>query len=1136
MGNGRRGAITISVFLLLISALPISGVSGNPDNGIYDQSDVGLSQDTVSYEKCGNGLILQGTGILRLKEQYDLGRIEFRGFEEVLIDQANVGSSEGLKMISDSPLELRDSTIVSGEMIIEAPSIKIDGCQIYGGSIWYTTVTGDIRNSTFSKSFLMLSSTGRQLIDNNTFNMSRIDTTGGSYVNITNNLFINGNSSIFAGASQGVLTKLTVIENNTFENCKGIGFHHSQTSPLGPQYISDVHVRFNSFKNCTRTMYFATNTYGQNIRISRNWFYHNMGTGDNGSGMQIGPYNWYHVGIFDILFHEMGLGNCWQNHRSPDSDRDGIVDIPYGMSDDSRTVKDLYPLTSPYYGILAPEVKITSPANGTKTMRNVTVNWTIDDHGVPIKRIDLIFEDNGTTLNVSGKDHVMITLGLGSNNISIMAEDAAGMKDSDSITIETLYSNDMANIIEHSGWETNNDVMIEWEIDQRIPVSYQQLSIDDTMIIPLPSDVRQKEVYLRDGYHEIGILVRESHGWEFMDSINIKVDTKEPMIDLLSPKDNAIMTNQLMRFRWRVEDEMALSSVRSRIDGKEWIIHEEAYISFDELQGHGSHKLEIEAEDEAGWISLIESNYFIGTGSNVCILEPQDNLITSSRTVHIEWIEPEGFDVEWTELYTMKTQRSINVTDLREYTLALESLGRNEVHLIFHDRHGNYFDDELLIFLDKVDPFVGFENIKPFINTSSCSIIWNGYDQYGIGGYQYKLDQEEWSNLSLMNMAHYDGLDEGRHTFWVKAVDMAGNTAIDIWEFEVDTRAPVIDLASPADGGKVKGPEVSINWDVRDQNLVDLVNVTMENNSTYHPKVGEIIFNLESGFHTLIVTCSDLAGNIGMEKRIFLLDNYDPKLEWNMDTPLMTMDREIELKWIEEDDTGVVSRSLMVNGVEREIGDQGEHHLVLSDGRNLIELSVTDALDRETTITWELFVDREPPEMVDLKYIEKDKGFDVEGSFRDSISGFLYIDLFINGDLVRIFTDKVSYHHEVNIFGLINITAVVRDQVGNQQSFSILAVRQQEKEEPDRGNEWLILFIIIIMINILVISLLLIKIRIRRSSDPTDMEKMKKRMISSRKELLDGKRTAPMLEKGKYISGESVLPPAALNGSDNGLD
>ena len=176
-----------------------------------------------------------------------------------------------------------------------------------------------------------------------------------------NEVFSNSYDGIFIGISN-----YNVVEENTCLNNTWCGIHLEASSfndifnnNCSDNHINGISLWWNSNSNQIFLNVVINNTnYGAYVSLSAsniiwdNSFLENRGstitynplTVQGYDDMMVGPNSW------DLG----GMGNYWYDWTSPDSDTNGIVDIPY-MLDPDAGMADFFPLTTP---VVIPEPTI----------------------------------------------------------------------------------------------------------------------------------------------------------------------------------------------------------------------------------------------------------------------------------------------------------------------------------------------------------------------------------------------------------------------------------------------------------------------------------------------------------------------------------------------------------------------------------------------------------------------------------------------------------------------------------------------------------------------------------------------------------------------------------------------------------
>jgi N-acetylneuraminic acid mutarotase len=123
-------------------------------------------------------------------------------------------------------------------------------------------------------------------------------------------------------------------------------------------------------------------------------------------------------------------------------------------------------------------------------------------------------------------------------------------------------------------------------------------------------------------------------------------------------------------------------------------------------------------------------------------------------------------------------------------------------------------------------------------------------------------------------------LAEGANTISVVATDMANQTTSDTRTITLDTQAPVLTIAAPADNSVVATSSVTATGSV---DTTATVTATVNNGSPQSASMTgnnfSITLNLAAGQNTIDITAADLAGNSNTTKRTITYDPTAPSLQ-----------------------------------------------------------------------------------------------------------------------------------------------------------------------------------------------------------------------------------------------------------------
>lgn len=197
---------------------------------------------------------------------------------------------------------------------------------------------------------------------------------GSDYNEISNCSFINNFNGIELGYTDGNTIVSNDCNSNTYDGIHvGMGL-----------YAKNNHFRYNVLKE--------NGGYGIFLGAYTNYVYLNNFMNNSASFSQ-------GFDSSNLNRWNLSLGNYWSDWTSPDSDSDGIVDIPYNLSGGYYN-KDYKPLVNPTY-LVGPPMILTINVQGAFVGQNYSVNYTAYDPDTPQNQLLWTMYTNATWLNFS---------------------------------------------------------------------------------------------------------------------------------------------------------------------------------------------------------------------------------------------------------------------------------------------------------------------------------------------------------------------------------------------------------------------------------------------------------------------------------------------------------------------------------------------------------------------------------------------------------------------------------------------------------------------------------------------------------------------------------------------------------------
>lgn len=205
-------------------------------------------------------------------------------------------------------------------------------------------------------------------------------------------------------------------------------------------------------------------------------------------------------------------------------------------------------------------------------------------------------------------------------------------------------------------------------------------------------------------------------------------------------------------------------------------------------------------------------------------------------------------------------------------------------------------------------------------------------------------------------------LADGDHAFAIQATDTAGNTATASRNFTVDTVVPVISLVGPGTSPPTNAQSptfaftISADGTQPTQTTCQLDGgFVLACNSPYNAGA------LADGAHSLVITATDPAGNVGSINRAFTVDTQKPVVSITSPVPAYTQVSRPSIVFTATDASTVTTRCAVDSDTPVACNIAFVAPVDLADGPHAIHVIATDAAGNSETVNNSFVVDLTPP-------------------------------------------------------------------------------------------------------------------------------------------------------------------------------
>jgi hypothetical protein len=267
---------------------------------------------------------------------------------------------------------------------------------------------------------------------------------------------------------------------------------------------------------------------------------------------------------------------------------------------------------------------------------------------------------------------------------------------------------------------------------------------------------------------------------------------------------------------------------------------------------------------------------------------------------------------------------------------------------------------------------------KPTISASYSDP--SGIDTNSVKLYVGSIDETSSSVISSSGISYTPIYNQyGTTTIKLEVSDWAGNKAIKIWSFTVDTTPPTIWLTSPSDGVTVTtrlptisgsfldydGGEVAIDTSsfILKVDSLPVTTTATSSGFSYVPSSP-----LSNGNHEVYVFIKDKAGNTASKTWSFVVQPYDtepPVVSSISPSNGSTLSNPVTVNAHYSDNYAIRYYSLTIDGVvvtpSTVTASELEYTANYSEGPHTVQLSLTDTSGNVATATWSFTVQAPQP-------------------------------------------------------------------------------------------------------------------------------------------------------------------------------
>jgi parallel beta-helix repeat protein len=380
-----------------------------------------------------------------------------------------------------------------------------------------------------------------------------------------------------------------------------------------------------------------------------------------------------------------------------------------------------------------------------------------------------------------------------------------------------------------------------------------------------------------EGALTINVYAMDSMGNYLNNQYNYFIDSANPTIDLISPANNSVIAAGTI-IDLEVTD-ANLDEVNYTINGGPNISIDTPYNIFTTGWTDGNYIIEVTAFDLVGNKTVEWYNFTIdSTSPAIDLISPLNNSVIIPGTI----IDINVMDIHLDSvIYLLDGGSSIPLS--LPYNISTNGL-TDGIHSFFvnaTDIVGNYAVENYSFIFDSKSPEI------ILVSPPNRSIIRAGIN-VSFNIIEPNLVHVHYSVNSTANntlLAPYNitttGVNDGEYVIEVHALDLAGYSATESFNFTIDSTKPAIKLISPSNNSEFLAG-IAIDLDINDTNLVS-VNYSLDggSNTTFTTPYDIDTTSWPLGDHTILVAALDAADNVNIRTFVFKIREpvMIPKIE-----------------------------------------------------------------------------------------------------------------------------------------------------------------------------------------------------------------------------------------------------------------
>ena len=679
-----------------------------------------------------------------------------------------------------------------------------------------------------------------------------------------------------------------------------------------------------------------------------------------------------------------------------------------------------------------PQIMITQPDNQSYiSSSEIIISWSCTENVSEYK----IFINNTYYCSVANTS-IKLHLDEGVYEIKITCTDSAGNTGKGILVITIDVTCPQIEITAPSNNSIHNvsEVLIEWNAYDNFGIDSIEIYIDGQYFTTTKQNYIK--VQLEDGTHEIDVIVYDKAGNTASTRIVIEIDTKPPLILIVSPENNSWYDSNIVNISWSGSDDVT----KYLIYVNETLIQELNGTTYElNVNESGCYEIKIKAIDRAGNSNTSALVLFFDLEPpHVIIFSPVNETLFNSSTVPLNVSIYD--DVKVAYIIILKNGTLCANTTSPPTELYLTD-GKWNITIIAHDYRNKTNKGMFLIIVDTTPP--SLEILLPknnsIITNNTVKIETHVKDLTNVTINIFVND----SPISTSGNTTIIFNEGGVYIIKITAVDSCNHITEKYIKVTVDLSEPSLVILSPSNETWTNNSKILISFQANDDTKVKSTLVIINNTYVIQNET-EFIVRLRDGTYIINITAIDIIGKTSSKIIIIHVDATPPEISilspqngtyviGNVRIHAI-VNAKPRLKYVYV----MINETILVNQTDAEI----DLNVELSDGVWRISIiAVEELMKSEVSII--VISDSQPPTLQVMcepknNSITNNDVAEIKISVSDNIR-VKEIYVFLNDVLIDIIYDNVTMNLGLQN-GLNIIKIIAKDNAGNEAMTQIFIV------------------------------------------------------------------------------------------------